>query len=86
VSNWVPPGHGEKGTPGDTLYNRPDRGIPPIAQIVDGLLAEADARLNAIAARYGVNRASAEWPVRVDADLIDQDDRALSRKYGGEAA
>jgi hypothetical protein len=84
--NWVPPGHGENGQPGETLWNRPDRGLPPIAEIVDGLLAEADARLDAIAARYGINRAPAEWPARVDADLIDQDDRALSRKYGGEAA
>jgi hypothetical protein len=50
------------------------------------LLAEADARLDAIAARYGINRAPAEWPARVDTDLIDQDDRALLRKYGGEAA
>jgi hypothetical protein len=72
MSNWVPPGHGENGTPGETLWNRPDRGLPPIAEIVDGLLVEADARLDAIAARYGINREPAEWPARVDADLIDR--------------
>jgi hypothetical protein len=71
VSNWVPPGHGENGTPGDTLWNRPDRGLPPIAQIVDGLLAEVDARLDAIAARYGV-------PVKTRDPLLD--------RYEGEAA
>jgi hypothetical protein len=87
VADWYDtPPLDNYGTPGDTLYNRPDRGLPPIAEIVDGLLADADARLDAIAARYGINRAPAEWPARVDADLIDQDDRALSRKYGGEAA
>jgi hypothetical protein len=71
VSNWVPPGHGENGTPGDTLWNRPDRGLPPIAQIVDGLLAEVDARLDAIAARSGV-------PVTTRDPLLD--------RYEGEAA
>jgi hypothetical protein len=74
--NWVPPGHGENGQPGETLWTRPDRGLPPIAEIVDGLLAEADARLDAIAARYGI---------RSKADTEPKNASVL-RKYGGEAA
>jgi hypothetical protein len=73
--NWVPPGHGENGQPGETLWNRPDRGLPPIAEIVDGLLAEADARLDAIAARYGIRKADTE-----------PKNASVLRKYGGEAA
>jgi hypothetical protein len=70
--NWYDnPPPADNGTPGETLYNRPDRGLPPIAQIVDGLLAEVDARLDAIAARYGV-------PVKTRDPLLD--------RYEGEAA
>jgi hypothetical protein len=75
MSNWIPPGHAENGTPGDTLWNRPDRGnVSPIAEIVDGLLAEADARLNAVAAKYGI-------PVSEPDPLA-----FFTKKYGGEAA
>jgi hypothetical protein len=76
MANWVPPGHGESHTDNDTLWNRPDRGLPPIAEIVDGLLAEADARLDAIATRYGIQTVRSE----------PKEQETLLRKYGGEAA
>jgi hypothetical protein len=56
MSNWIPPGHGESHTDADTLWNRPDRGLPPIVQVVDELLTDADARLVEVARRLGVGK------------------------------
>jgi hypothetical protein len=74
VSNWIPDGHAENGTPGETLWNRPDRGLPPIVQVVDELLTDADARLVEVARRLGVGNTE---PKANDVRL---------RKYDGEAA
>jgi hypothetical protein len=75
MADWYDNPPADNGTPGETLWNRPDRGLPPIAEIVDGLLAEADARLDAIAARYGIRKADTE-----------PKNASVLRKNGGEAA
>jgi hypothetical protein len=75
VADWYDNPPADNGTPGETLWNRPDRGLPPIAEIVDGLLAEADARLDAIAARYGIRKADTE-----------PKNASVLRKYGDEAS
>jgi hypothetical protein len=75
VADWYDNPPAESHTDNDTLWNRPDRGLPPIAEIVDGLLAEADARLDAIAARYGIRKADTE-----------PKNASVLRKYGDEAS
>jgi hypothetical protein len=41
--NLVPPGHGESHTDEDTLWNRPDRGLPPAkSEHVDEVTADWD--------------------------------------------
>jgi hypothetical protein len=74
MADWYDNPPADNGTPGETLWNRPDRGLPPIVQVVDDLLTDADQRLNEVARRLGVGNTE---PKANDVRL---------RKYGGEAA
>jgi hypothetical protein len=71
MADWYDNPPADNGTPGETLWNRPDRGLPPIVQAFAILHAEADRRFDEIAAKYGI-------PVKAKDPLLD--------KYEGEAA